>query len=88
MLPVFPAVELCASHSRTASVICRPVSYVFDGLRSAGIVAAGGGQVPGSSSSCIPYTSHGLMTETPAASKGTVSRDATMKPRDAAIAAM
>ncbi|GEM_PF-5675923 len=31
---------------------------------------------------------HGLMTATPAASKGAVSRDATAKPRDAAMAAM
>lgn len=34
------------------------------------------------------HTSHGLMTETWAASQGAVSRDATMKPREAAIAAM
>lgn len=47
----------------------------------------GATRTPGSQS-CIPHASHGLMTHIPAASKGAVSRDATMKPREAAIAAM
>lgn len=36
----------------------------------------------------IPHVVHGLMMDTPAALYGAVSREATMKPREAAIAAM